>query len=580
MHHRILNENQEAILGIERHWLTRLQLALARFDAVSADDRASLEQSIRQLDELFLLVIVGEFNAGKSAFINALLGKKLLQEGVTPTTTRVHLLKYGQKFERVAVEAEASVDVFTAPALMLEQINIVDTPGTNAIYREHEAITQEFIPRSDMVLFVTSVDRPFTESERAFLESIRNWGKKVVIVLNKIDILDDPQDINDILVFIEENGRALLGFTPKIFPVSARIALQAKQVEDMNLLAKSRFEVLEQYILATLDEKERIRLKLSNPIGVSTHLIDKYTTIMNERLELLRDDFTVMEDIERQVAMYREDMGREFGYRLSDVENVLHEFENRGIAYFDDTMRLTRIFDLLDKHKLQRDFEDKVVNEVPEIIESRVDDIIDWLIASNLKQWQAVMEHVRTRKEEHADRIVGQVGGTFDYDRVRVLETVSRIAQQALQNYDEVAESRRIASSLQMAVAGTALVEVGAIGLGAIITALATTAAADLTGILAAGTVAVLGLLVIPTQRRQVKQELREKIESVREELIGALSKQFERELERSLEEIEGAVAPYTRFIRAERTHLNNALQEFLTIRGWLARQLGEIELL
>jgi hypothetical protein len=80
--------------------------------------------------------------------------------------------------------------VLTAPAPLLRDIHIVDTPGTNAVIREHEAITAEFVPRSDMVLFVTSADRPFTETERAFLEQVRGWGKKVVVVINKVDILE------------------------------------------------------------------------------------------------------------------------------------------------------------------------------------------------------------------------------------------------------------------------------------------------------------------------------------------------------------------------------------------------------
>ena len=71
----------------------------------------------------------------------------------------------------------------------------MDTPGTNAVLREHEALTREFVPRSDLVLFVTSADRPFTESERAFLEAIRDWGKKIVVVVNKIDILETEDDL-------------------------------------------------------------------------------------------------------------------------------------------------------------------------------------------------------------------------------------------------------------------------------------------------------------------------------------------------------------------------------------------------
>ncbi len=578
MRHRILDETQEIILGVERHWLTRLQLTVARFDAATPEDRAALAHAVRQLDELFLLVVVGEFNAGKSAFINALLGQPLLREGVTPTTTRIHLLKYGHRFERVAVESEASVDVYTAPAPLLEQINIVDTPGTNAIYREHEAITQEFIPRADLVLFVTSVDRPFTESERAFLERIRDWGKKVVIVLNKIDILDSPDDVAHIEHFIAENARRLLGFPPHIFPLSSRLALRAKQEHDPTLLTESRFEALEQFIIETLDEKERIRLKLSSPIGVALHLIDQYVAVIRERLALLQDDFALMQDIEQQMTAYRQDMEQEFEYRLADVENVLHEFENRGIAYFDETIRLTRIFDLMNRARLQEAFAQEVVGDLPQVIDERVQEIIDWMLNNNLRQWQAVMDHVAARKEAHADRIVGQVGGTFDFNRTRFLETVGKVAQQVLQNYDREAEAQRIADTLQMAVAGTALVEVGAIGLGAIITTIATTAAADMTGVLAAGTIAILGLMVIPARRRQVKQELRERIATIRTDLVSTLRTQFRRELNRSLEEIAAAIAPYTRFIRSERNRLDEAMEEFQTIRGWLARQLEEIE--
>jgi GTPase Era involved in 16S rRNA processing len=63
-------------------------------------------------------------------------------------------------------------------------------PGTNAINRAHERLTVDFVPRADLVLFVTSADRPFTETERLFLESIRNLCKKIVLVFNKIDIYE------------------------------------------------------------------------------------------------------------------------------------------------------------------------------------------------------------------------------------------------------------------------------------------------------------------------------------------------------------------------------------------------------
>ena len=573
---RILTNQQEELLAEERHWLSDLRVALARFD-VAPDDQDTLDRSISQLDELFLLVVVGEFNSGKSAFINALLGQPVLEEGVTPTTRRIHLLKYGPTAERTVTEV--SLDVITAPVDLLHEINIVDTPGTNAIHRQHEAITQEFVPRSDMVLFVTSADRPFTESERAFLQRIRDWGKKVIVIVNKIDILETPEDVAHIETFIAENARTLLGFTPEIFPVSARQAFRAKVDSDgSDLLAASRFEALERYIVATLDEKERIRLKLLNPLGVGMHLADKYREMVQERLDLLKDDFATIEDIEGQLAIYKEDMTREFRYRLADVENVLHEFESRGMEYFDETMRLVRVFDLINKSKLKTDFERKVVADAPQIIEQRVNEIIDWMVSSELRQWQAVMDHLSRRRLEHADRIVGQVGGSFEYDRARLLDTVGRAAHRTVESYDKESEATRMAESVQKAVAGTALVEVSAIGLGTIVALIATTTLADVTGLLAASTVAVLGLFVIPARRREAKKELREKIGDMREELMTSLTGQFDRELERSLHRINEAVAPYTRFIRAERDRLTETRDELTRVQGGLARLQAQIK--
>ena len=264
----ILDAKQKKLLEAERELFSRLISVLARAQ-VPAEDLERLYQSIVQLEELFLLVVVGEFNSGKSAFINAMLGQRVLAEGVTPTTQQIHLVRHGEEVQQ-EVKGPTLVAI-SLPIPFLQETNIVDTPGTNAVIRQHEEITQEFIPRSDLVLFVTSADRPFTESERAFLERIRQWGKKVMIVINKIDIIEEQKEIDKVVDFIQDNSRSLLGFVPEVFPISSKLALQAKTVTDepvaADLWERSRFEPLERYILETLDQNSRIRLKLLNPLG-------------------------------------------------------------------------------------------------------------------------------------------------------------------------------------------------------------------------------------------------------------------------------------------------------------------------
>ena len=197
---------------------------------------------------------------------------------MTPTTAQINMVRYGEVTER-QVRDEPSIHVITAPVPLLRDLHIVDTPGTNAIIREHERITAEFVPRSDLVLFVTSADRPFTETERAFLEQIRSWGKKIVIVINKVDILEGEGQIQEVAAFVATSARTLLGFAPDVFPVSAKLALRAKQ-GDPSIWPASRFEALERYIASTLDAPGRVQLKLLNPLGVASSLAGTQTAVV------------------------------------------------------------------------------------------------------------------------------------------------------------------------------------------------------------------------------------------------------------------------------------------------------------
>ncbi|MGD2156470.1 MAG: dynamin family protein [Anaerolineales bacterium] len=571
---KLLTSQQQTLLKDERQMLNDLRVALVRFGATQ-EDQDTLEDSIRQLDEFFLLVVVGEFNAGKSAFINALLGQPILRVGVTPTTTQINILKFGQNEER-NVENE-HLHTLTAPVELLTNLSIVDTPGTNAVIRKHEEITTQFVPRADLVLFVTSADRPFSESERLFMERIRDWGKKVLMVINKVDILETEAEVTEIETFVADNARKLLGITPEIFPVSARLALNAKQGEPQHW-EESRFEPLEDYIRATLDEEERLRLKFQNPLGVGDHLVERYLEVVHGRLEVLQADFSTLEDVERQLAVYEEDMRRDFEFRISDVENILYEMEGRGQEYFDETIRLARVMDLIKKERIQREFEQKVVADVPQRIESKVAEMIDWLVESDLRQWQAVTEHLAERRQKHKDRIVGDTGvGTFHYDRERLIDGVGREAKRVVDTYDKAREAHNIAAGVQNAVAAAAVLEIGAVGLGVLITAIATTVAMDVTGILMASFLALLGFFVIPARRRQAKKEMHNKITEMKDKLMGALRAQFQREIERSLEHISDAIAPYTRFVRAEREKLEEAQSELERFKVEIERLRSKI---
>jgi len=197
------------------------------------DDIQKLQISIKHLEEMFLLVVVGEFNSGKSSFINALLGKKYLEDGVTPTTSHIDILKYGDKFnvENVKDESGKLTDMrnISIPVDWLKKIKIVDTPGTNAVFRVHQALTEHFVPRSDLVLWITSVDRAFTESERLFLKQLDAVKKEVIIIMSKKDILENDEEVDKVLEFVLEQYKKLRGSSPHVFPISSKLASVAKK---------------------------------------------------------------------------------------------------------------------------------------------------------------------------------------------------------------------------------------------------------------------------------------------------------------------------------------------------------------
>ncbi len=557
----LLRPEDQQLVSEERRVLETLRDALVRLEA-TPENLEALSRSLQQLDELFLVVVVGEFNAGKSAFINALLGAPVLKEGVTPTTAQVNLLQYGESETRT--ERAPHLHVITAPVPFLREIAIVDTPGTNAVIREHEAITADFVPRSDLVLFVTSSDRPFTESERQFLGVIREWGKKIVLVINKVDLFESEADLEQVLAFVQEHARAALGTTPDTFPVSARLAMRAKQGHPDQWEA-SRFGTLERYIHERLDQRERLRLKLANPVGIGTALVTRYLEVTNGRLSLLQDDLRLLDDVEKQHQVYRSDMDRQFELRMGEIDNVLLQMEQRGHVFFDEMLRIGRVADLLNKSRVQEGFTRDVVADAPVEIERRVSELIDWMVSADLRQWQQVNNHLAERRRQYRDRIVGDPElATFHVERGRLLDSVGREAQRVVDSFDRQREAASLAEGARNSVAAAAAAGAGALGLGTLVTVAASTAAADVTGIVLAGVIATLGLFIVPARRRKAKEDLRQKVHDLRETLSRALRTQFQQELQRGTERLDEGVAPYSRFVRAEQQSLD-------TVRGTLS---------
>ena len=178
---------------------------------------------------------------------------------------QINLIRYGAAESITPIEQWGLL--IQLPVELLESISFVDTPGTNAVITEHEVLTRWFLPRADMVIFLSSTDRPFSESENQFLQSIRDWGKKTILILNKIDLLQTQEEKDKVIDFVRTSAKAALNIDIPVIPVSSRLAKKARSEMSQELWRESGFEALEQYIQDKMDEKARFRMKMLSALG-------------------------------------------------------------------------------------------------------------------------------------------------------------------------------------------------------------------------------------------------------------------------------------------------------------------------
>jgi hypothetical protein len=256
--------------------------------------------------------------------------------------------------------------------------------------------------------------------------------------------------------------------------------------------------------------------------------------------------------------------------------------EKRGNDFLDDRLRLGRIPDLLRSKQLEQDFQDEVVADTPRQIEDRVNELVDWMVQQDLRQWTAVADHLGKRRDANLSRVVGDAPreGTLAWDRQRLIDSIGRATRLAVESYDQTREAAELAASARQAVVNAGLAGVGA-SIGVIIAVVAHAAFLDFTGVFAGIALAALGVLVLPARKRKSKGEFTAKLEDLRTRLVGNLEQQFEREMRRGAQRIEDTIAPFDRFVRAERDRLGKqqaTLQELGATVADLQRALQELK--
>jgi predicted GTPase len=373
---------------------------------------------VRKLEEdRFHLVVVGEFNHGKTTFVNALLGEQALPVGVTPTTAAIHHIRWAERPEAVVVSVHgerraipfdeakrfavgggaSTEDVdyleigYPAP-LLKERILLVDTPGVNDLSLQRADITYSYIPRADAVLFLLDAGQILKESERVFLNDklLKASRDKIVFVITKWDLLS-PDEQREALAYAK-NHLSTLVKEPAVFPVAAEAALTARRGHRTG--DGSGLSELLAYLTRFLAE-ERGRILLNNALGEGlsvSQLLSKGIDARRRGIQMKTDE------IDRRIAALEKDLAGQAG-----------TIEERRIQIRADVASIKT-----GAHKDLERFVDDVCRQLPNVIDSaKAQELKQYLPAfleDAFKQWaEEQTKEIATELEQLAEKTIALV---------------------------------------------------------------------------------------------------------------------------------------------------------------------------
>ena len=219
------------------------------------------------IDNPFMFVVIGEVKAGKSSFVNALLESEVCATDVAPCTDTVQVISYADEPYRKQINS--SLVELGKPIEILQEIAIVDTPGTNSIIENHQLITEEFIPNSDLVFFVLFAKNPYFATTWDFLDFVSaQWLRKVVFILQQSDLLAAEslaKNVAEVKKIAEKKGVG----EPVVFTTSAQIEIESGGQAD------SGFQEVRSYIKELVTTKDIYKLKLTNVTNTIRRILEE-----------------------------------------------------------------------------------------------------------------------------------------------------------------------------------------------------------------------------------------------------------------------------------------------------------------
>lgn len=350
----------------------------------------------------YTFIVVGEFSTGKSSFVNAIMGQSILPVGITPTTATINILKYGQEATRVhykdgKVEELQSqqLNQFIASQLtniedidyliinrpldfLRDDVIVIDTPGLNDLNETRVDITYNYIPRSDVVLFMLDCRMPLRKSEFDYITQalLMNGLDRIIFIANFADDVPE-EELDGIVDKIQRQLTEALSISDiTVIPFSAQEAIEGKQLNDEELLDISGYhQVMEkiEWLCTSGSRMKEKEFRLTHRFEVLEQMfkyeLTSYKELLQQSEEELKQSLQNMRDWKQEQNEFMMKLDDYYAERIFEFKQMANKSVQK---FFGDLQEeVMQKIDLYQGHNMQHYFE----KELPAFIKSR------------LKQW-------------------------------------------------------------------------------------------------------------------------------------------------------------------------------------------------
>lgn len=411
--------------------LTEIALALGEMGDAAQEDRQRLLDVVQDLREMFFLVVViGEFNAGKSSFINALLGDELLPMGVTPTTEAIEVIRYNETPQRKPTMKDGEIREWAHPNTGAPGVALVDTPGTGSVFQKHETTAKAFLHRSDLVIFVISAKRALAETERLYLELAKAYGKKIILVVNQVDLLS-AQERTEVRRFVERQVEELLNLHPLIFMTSAKEALNAQR---SGAADGGGIDAVRAHLRGVLSEAPPTQQKLLAQLTMAEHVVNKYLDVARSRVDLVNVDTSKVRDVQNELEQQSIGLSGQLRSASNELDNVFEGLRKRGINFINENLSIRRLGRPTNREALQAEFQDVVIGRALRDINDASGDYVNALVDNSRLYWRSVIDRLNQLRDLMEQELSGLDSSIYAEQREALQEAI-RIAEAELRTY-------------------------------------------------------------------------------------------------------------------------------------------------